>query len=76
MTLDPDACMHVSMMHIYIYIYMILDPDACVYVAGMNYAYPWSLTLMHVSMMRGFFVTDGPTDGQADSRSWILPPFR
>jgi hypothetical protein len=29
--LDPDAYMHVSMMHIY----MTLDPDACMYDAYM-----------------------------------------
>ena len=62
LTLDPDACMQVSMMHIY----MILDPDVCVYDAGMNDAYPWSLTLMHAYMMRGFFVTDERTDGRTD----------
>ena len=51
---------------------MILDLDACVYDAGMNdaFVYPLSLTLIHVSIMRGFFVNDKRTDRQGDSRSW------
>ena len=58
------------------YISMIIDPNACLYDAPMHDAYiydPPSLTLMHESMMRYFLVTDGPTDEQANSRSWI--PF-
>ena len=58
--------MHVSMMHIY----MTLDPDAC-----MNDAYVSKIlypdTCIHDA---GFFPdgrTDRPTNGQADSRSWI-----
>ena len=60
--------MHVCMMHLP----MILDLDACVYDAGMNdaFVYPLSLTLIHVSIMRGFFVNDKRTDRQGDSRSW------
>ena len=63
-----DACIHNAC----IYIPMILDPDACVYDAGMNdaFVYPLSLTLIHVSIMRGFFVNDKRTDRQGDSRSW------
>ena len=45
--LDPDAYMHVSMMHIYMtldpnacmydaHMYITLDPDACMCEAGMN----------------------------------------
>ena len=63
--------MHVSMMHIH----MTLDPDACMYDAVMNDAYVskilYSDTCIHDA---GFFPdgrTDGPTNGQADSRSWI-----
>ena len=58
--------MHVFMLHMY----MIIDPDACVYDAPMYDAYvyhPRSLTLMSVSMMRYFSVTDE----QGNSRSWI-----
>ena len=49
------------MMHISV----ILDSDACLYDAPMYDAYvyhPRSLTLMSVSMMRYFSVTDGRTD--------------
>ena len=61
------------------YISMIIDPNACLYDAPMHDAYiydPPSLTLMHESMMRYFLVTDGPTDEQADSRSWMLWPLQ
>ena len=43
----------------------------CVWCSYEWFIYSWSLTLMHVSVMRDFFVSDGRTDEQADSRSWI-----
>ena len=63
--------MHVSMMHIY----MTLDPDACMYDAVMNDAYVSKILYPDTCIPdAGFFPdgrTDGPTNGQADSRSWI-----
>ena len=64
--------MHVSMMHIY----MTLDPDACMYDAVMNDAYVSKILYPDTCIPdAGFFPdgrTDGPTNGQADSRSWIV----
>ena len=54
--------MHVCMMHICtLHVSMILD-------ALPRCKYPWSLTLMHVSMMRQILLR---TDEQGDSRSWM-----
>ena len=53
--------MPVCMMHIP----MILDPDVCVYEAGMYDAYNHDAGFFRVGP------TDGPMDGQVDSRSWI-----
>ena len=55
---------------------VILDPDDCTYDAHICDAHiydsePWSWC-MHVSMMQQILLrTDGRTDEQADSRSWI-----
>ena len=70
--LDPDAYMHVSMMHIY----MTLDPDACMYDAVMNDAYVSKILYPDTCIPDAGFFPDGRTDqrtnGQADSRSWIV----
>ena len=56
------------MMHIS----MNFDPHACLYDASLYDAHihaPRALTLMRVSMMRYFSVTNERTNGQGDSRS-------
>ena len=78
--LDPDAGVHdarmyvacvydprsLTLMHVWMmHIPMILDPDVFVYEAGMYDAYNHDAGFFRIGP------TDGPMDGQVDSRSWI-----
>ena len=58
--LEPNACMYDA------YTYDPWSWCMCVWCRYEWCIYPWSLTLMHVAVMRDFFVSDGPTNGQTN----------
>ena len=66
----PDVCMHDACIH-NAYLYAPWSRCMCVSCMNERYTYLWSLTLMRVSMMRYFSVTDQRTNEQGDSRSRI-----